>query len=69
MSVSQTRTDLMASVSARVATLGHLMTSDEIEAIVNDVQKVIVNDNATAIADCTADVATFPQDPQVLGGD
>jgi hypothetical protein len=67
--MSQTRADLMTAVTLRVATLGHVMTGSEVEAIVNDVQKVIVNDNATAIADCTADVASFPQDPQVLGGD
>lgn len=65
--MSQTRTDLITIVTSRVQTLGHVMTSDEIEAIVNDVQKVIVNDSATAIADCTADIGLFPQDPSQFG--
>lgn len=67
MSVSQTRIDLTAAILSRTQNLGYNMNNDEIEAIVNDVQKVIVNDNATAIADCTADTSAFPPDP-ALGG-
>lgn len=66
--MSQTRSDLFSTITTRVQSLGHIMTPDEVEAIVNDVQKVIVNDSATVIADCTADTGVFPQDPQVLGG-
>ena len=66
--MSQTRTDLVAKISARLGTLGHCMCPGEVVAIVNDVQQVIVTDSATAIADCTADIVLFPADPQVLGG-
>jgi hypothetical protein len=66
--LSQTRTDLVAKIGARLITLGHIMGPGEVESIVNDVQQVIVPDNATAIADCTADIVLFPADPQVLGG-
>lgn len=67
MSVSQTRIDLIAAVATRTQNLGYEMNADEIEAIVNDIQKVIVTDSATAIADCTADMAAFPLDPNQGG--
>lgn len=66
--MSQTRADLTSAMITRHQTLGYQLNASEIEAIVNDIQKVIVNDQATAVADCIADVALFPQDPQVLGG-
>jgi hypothetical protein len=61
--MSQTRTDLTATITLRLQNLGYNFNANEIESIVNDVQKVIVTDNATAIADCTADVASFPPYP------
>lgn len=67
MSVSQTRTDLTAAILTRTQNLGYNMNNDEIEAIVNDVQKVIVTDSATAIADCTSDTSAFPPDPATGG--
>jgi hypothetical protein len=45
--MSQTRADLFTAIRNRIVTLGHAMNSGEIEAIVNDVQGVIVTDNAT----------------------
>lgn len=66
--MSQTRTDLTAKITLRIQTLGHQMSAGEIEAIVNDVQSVINTDAATALADCAADAASYPIDPQVLGG-
>lgn len=65
--MSQTRIDLTAAILSRTQNLGYNMNADEIEAIVNDVQKVIVTDSATAIADCTADIGSFPPDPNQGG--
>ena len=68
MPVSQTRTDLTTAITLRIQTLGHTMSAGEIEAIVNDVEKTINTDAGTALADCAADVASFPTDPEILGG-
>ena len=68
MSVSLTRAALVTSMTSRHQTLGYQLNAGEIEAIVNDIEIAINNNAATALADCAADVALFPADPNVPGG-
>lgn len=61
--MSQTRNDLRTAVSTRLTNLGHVFTPDEIEALLNDIENVIVTDQATAVADCITDLGLWPVDP------
>jgi hypothetical protein len=64
MALSQFHIDLSAAVSARLSNQGHLLDSSQLSALVADIEQVVVNDQATCVAQATADLGLIPDPPQ-----
>ena len=64
---SQLRINIINALSTRLTTLGHVLTTTELEMVANDVETQIAAD-ASAQTDAQADVGSWPDPPQEQGG-
>jgi len=55
------RVDLRSLINTMVANWGITLSKSQMEAMLGHIQQLIITDSATVIANCTADLLTWPE--------